>query len=156
MKITARFPFRFMLNAKAAQAGDGEKHRVLEGHASVNDGGKNRKFTAGWQLSKPIFVLHHPVLHLHPIQLFQQRIPENHHGQERAHALTEVHPEAGHITGHAVRTLITDSSRKTEQVSSSGPTSSSIVRKPNTPMTTGFLGSLPFANRKPASSPPAP
>ena len=51
---------------------------------------------------------------------------------------------------------MTGSVRNTVQVSSSGPTNSSTARKPKMPIATGFFGRRFFANRNPASMPPAP
>ena len=54
------------------------------------------KFTAGWQASNPIVILH-TILQLHSIQFFQQRRAKQNHGQGSANSLADVDREAGDV-----------------------------------------------------------
>ena len=58
--------------------------------------------------------------------------------------------------GHTVLAVSLGRVRKMVQVSSSGPTKHTQVRKPKAAMTQRFFSSRPLAKRNPASMPPAP
>lgn len=61
---------------------DGQIHRVPEAYGPPITAAKYTRFTAGWQRSNPMAVLHHPVFQPDPVQLFKQGAAEEKEGEK--------------------------------------------------------------------------